>query len=326
LIVLLASSAHACSVPVFRYGLNYWPADGYELQAAKAAVPDDANVNLTIKPSTDGAATLRLGDREVWLGQLAPDTLGRILDSPIRRQIATRILNGDSVVWVLVESGNAAADDAAFKLLTDRLKYLESIAIVPDLRPDDPLNRIGPGPALAIRHSVVRLSRTDAKESFTLAMLEREPTDGKTPTAYPIFGRGRVLIALPQEKLTTDNIDEVSQFLTAQCSCEVKDNHMGWDLLMNCDWDQELAKAEQKRLNGPDETAATQPVVEPVAPPQALAPPQTLVIHSQSSYATADSLPTPRLLPTRYQTIAGSLIIVFLICAFCLLRFFGKRA
>jgi len=302
LFILFASAkAPACSVPVFRYALNYWQADEFELHAHSPKLPPDISINLNVKPASAGAARLMMGERQIWSGDLTAETLTRLLDSPVRREIVTRIVKGDSVVWVVVESGDAAKDDSVTRALSERLRYLESIAVMPELRPDDPFNRLGPGPALVVRHSVIRLSRKDPRETFTLAMLERDGKAASYPVAYPVFGRGRVLIALPQEKLTTDNIDEVSGFLTSACSCEVKDKRMGWDLLLQCDWEEELGRAEQQRRNGPDTpVTASRPLA------QAAMKPETVAIRAQ-----LPAIPPRQHLPwhARKLTIASALLL-----------------
>ena len=320
--LLAAAKASACSVPVFRFALNYWPADVYQLRASGARLSDDLPINLESKPGDSETARLSLGDREVWSGKLTPDALATLLDSPVRREVCSRILRGDSVVWMLVESGDTAKDDAAEDALSKRLRYLESIAIVPEIRPDDPLSRLGPGPTLTVRYSVLRLSRKDPRELFTLAMLERERVDPATPVAYPVFGRGRVLIALPQEKLTADNIDEVCQYLAAACTCEVKDRRLGWDLLVQCDWEEELAKAEQQRLR----EAATQPA--PATRPAATQPSPTFipiasgtrpVSHAAATpevatiQGQAAASPPPQLASWRTMAVIGALVVVVLV-------------
>src|ERR1044071_6714000 len=278
-IVLLGTQrAIACEVPVFRYALNNWQLDEYELRANGLKLPPDMMANLTIKPGDGGASKLLAGEREIWSGPLASDTLAMLLDSPVRRQIIQHLLAGDSVVWALVESGDAAADDATAKALSERLRYLESIAVVPEMDPNDPFNQIGPGPALAIRYSIVRLSRKDPREAMTLALLDRNHADASAPVAFPIFGRGRVLIGLPQKDLTQDHIDEVCQFLTGECSCRIKDNRIGWDLLVQCDWDEELALAEQVRRRGPQSPQAKSPTVS-----QSALTPETVTIEAQAS-------------------------------------------
>ncbi|QOV89735.1 hypothetical protein [Humisphaera borealis] len=316
-----AADALACSVPVFRFALNYWPGDPYQLRSQDARLSDDLHINLEQKPATSQTARLSLGDREIWSGELTPATLADLVDSPARRELRARILRGESIVWLLVESGDADKDAAAEAALTKRLKYLESIAVVPEMQPNDPANRLGPGPTLTVRYSILRLSRKDPKEQLTLAMLDRDGTDKTTPIAYPVFGRCRVLIALPQEKLTQDNIDEVCQYLTAACSCEVKDRRIGWDLLVQCDWDQELAKVEQRRRLGQDETgtaAATQPTggsatAAPATKPvsQADLVPEVVVLQARPLPAAAVSAPaSPSSWISPLVAVVGGIVIL----------------
>jgi len=210
---------------------------------------------------------LLAGEHEIWSGTLTTNTLAALLDSPLRREIARRIVHGDSVVWVLVESGDAAADTAALRTLTERLKYLQSAVQLPEQDPDDPASRLGPGPMLVLRFSVVRLSRSDPREAFTLAMLERQRAGA--PTAYPVFGRGRVLVPLPHKDLTPENIEEVCAFLTGECSCQVKEAQIGWDLLVQCNWDEELERVDEERQAAP-------PVV------QSASKPETVTIRGQA--------------------------------------------
>jgi len=115
---------------------------------------------------------------------------------------------------------------------------------------------------LVLRFSVVRLSRSDPREAFTLAMLERQRAGA--PTAYPVFGRGRVLVPLPQKDLTPENIEEVCAFLTGECSCQVKEAQIGWDLLVQCNWDEELERVDEERHAAP-------PVVQSASKPEMVA-------------------------------------------------------
>jgi hypothetical protein len=269
LLAVALMEASACTIPVFRYALNNWPGDQYELRAGAVQLPTNAVANLVVTPGKDGPARLLLGQHEIWSGTLTKETLAAILDSPVRREVVKRIVHGDAAVWVLVESGNASADAAALRTLTDRLKYLQSVIQLPEQDPNDPSSQLGPGPALAARFSVVSLSRKDPREAFTLAMLERSPE--KTPTAFPVFGRGRVLAVLPQKDLTPENIEDVSAFLIGECSCQIKAAHMGWDLLVNCNWDEELERVDEERRAVPMPTA------------QAEMKPETVMIEGQTA-------------------------------------------
>ncbi|HCN79351.1 MAG TPA: hypothetical protein DIT13_19485, partial [Verrucomicrobiales bacterium] len=74
----------------------------------------------------------------------------------------------------------------------------------------------------------------------------------------------------PLAELDDQALEEASMFLIGRCSCRVKDQNPGWDLLLNVDWDQALKKAGQNVAAAPPESA----------PPQA---PETVVTASKTS-------------------------------------------
>jgi hypothetical protein len=178
-----------------------------------------------------------------WSGSLDSNTLPIITSSPARTELTHRILDGETGVWLLVESGEREADDRAATTLEKRLHYLEQAADIPTIDPNDPTNEIGPGPVLRVKFSVLRIHRDDAAEQPFLKMLagpkhETEPSKG--PWLALVFGRGRVLGAWPAEGFGNDQIDEACLFLLGACSCQVKRMNPGWDLLLNVDWDEAL--------------------------------------------------------------------------------------
>ena len=271
------------------------------------------------------------GGTIVWSGPLEKDLGTRLLDSPARRDIIRRLLKGDSAVWVLLESGDKAKDDAAVEKMSKNLKELgESLKLPEDptaegadaanAGPDDGTNiDVSGGVPLKVAFSVLRLSRTDPAEAMFVKMLlatQSEPrpaasetespstdnaeakadaekaaaekkTDGDKkakakkkkkkggaeeqaaaadksasakpdaeakpakpqakqpeviePAVFVIFGRGRVLGSLTGEEIEEDSIVGGCEFLCGDCSCVIKDNRPGTDLLMTVNWDQMLA-------------------------------------------------------------------------------------
>lgn len=284
-----APSAHACTVPVFRYALDRWPGEIYSLHVdrAAAAKPEIASLldrlrtnavaNLSVRPppaAQEVAAKLVFPEPpggDVWSGPLTAANVEMLLDSPVRRELTRRIAHGDSAVWLLVECGDKKADDEAARVLEERFKQWATAASLPEQDPNDPSSQIGPGPALALRFSLLRLSQGDPREAAMLAMLEANSDEVKklraVPVAFPVFGRGRVLAAVPKENLTAESIDEICAFLTGACSCQVKDSRTGWDLLVSFNWDEELARVEEERQSAGAEkpAAAASPAAKPEA-------------------------------------------------------------
>lgn len=280
-LVLTATVTQACTIPVFRYALDRWPADSFAIAAtaewktsaggkkAETIISEsDANL-LWCDPAGDEP-----GPHLIWSGSTAPawpevlkaGDLDAMVSSPARDMIAERVLAGECAVWVMVDSGDQDADTAFAKRLKKRLKYLESVAAIPPQDPDDPDSRLGPGPDLKVGFSMIRVKRDDPKERFLVPMLAgangRELLDGKAPFAAPVFARGRVLGAWTADDLDDAGIDEVSLFLLGACSCRVKALNPGWDLLMTIDWDEKLMEVEVAKGRAKDETPS------PSAPPE----------------------------------------------------------
>ncbi|HCN30569.1 MAG TPA: hypothetical protein DIT64_17900 [Verrucomicrobiales bacterium] len=281
---LLALTAHgatcACTIPVFRYALDRWEADKFQLLLPTEAGPETADLlrplrangkaNLTIQavPGVEGEAVLRFPSRqEIWRGRLNAASLAALLDSPGRRRIVERVLAGDSVLWVV------CGGEADTERIGKRLRFLEQVAALPIQDPNDPDSRLGPGPPLLLKFTTLRLEQDDPAEKLLRRMLAgpRAEFDAeKTPFAAAVFGRGRVLGAWPLAELDDQALEEASMFLIGRCSCRVKDQNPGWDLLLNVDWDQALKKAGQSAAAAPPESA----------PPQA---PETVVTAAEPS-------------------------------------------
>ena len=166
-----------------------------------------------------------------------------LVDSPARKQIAERLANGESAVWVFLESGDAAKDTEALKALEERIDYLGGVMNLPKLDDQDIKNGLVsiPGDGLRLAFSVVKVKRDDPAEAAFVAMLlasEEDLRGFNEPMAFPIFGQGRALYALVGKGIRAETIDEAAQFLIGSCSCQVKEQNPGVDIAMAVDWRQ----------------------------------------------------------------------------------------
>ena len=178
----------------------------------------------------------------VWAGPLSGEIAEQLLDSPARREIVERLTQGQSAVWVLLESGDRAQDAATAQLLESRLAELANTLSLPALDPSDIVNGLisVAQKDLRLDFSVLRLSRSDAAEQpFIRGLLGTEPglAETKEPMAFPIFGRGRALHAFVGAGIKRETIDQAASFLIGKCSCQVKELNPGADLLFAADWD-----------------------------------------------------------------------------------------
>lgn len=253
-----AVPAWACSVPVFRYALEHWPADPFEavvtqpaklseLQQAALKELEESGANLTVRTIVSAEAqeprvSVRFPHEgaELWTGSLTE--VKQVLDSPARAEITKRLGEGESAVWVLLESGDKARDDAAFDTLQKRLEYLGGTLELPKLEAQDIANGLVSVAQedLRLAFSILRVRRDDAAERLFVQMLlatERDLATTTEPIVFPVFGRGRALYALVGEGIKRETIDRAATFLIGKCSCEVKEKNPGADLLLAANWD-----------------------------------------------------------------------------------------
>ena len=262
LILAFAQEAHSCTIPVFRYALDRWPADPYGLAVNDQWVRSDAGeafmkelgdlayrFQLVPADKAPGQIDLLLpaaGSVSIWSGKADARNLKEIATSPARKEVAAGILAGNSAVWVVVRSGNRHADQEFESRLSKRLEYLQSVAAIPPQDPFDPESRLGPGPELRVGFKMVIVDRNAPTEAMFIKMLlgpdGAELLSSGVPFAGPVFGRGRVLGVFTEEQLDNEGIDELTLFLLGACSCQVKAQNPGWDLLLDTDWDAELTR------------------------------------------------------------------------------------
>jgi len=273
--------SQACQIPVFRYALERWSAEPYEvtvfrqgpLNAAQQTAVDwlkqgeDSIVNLKTelvdleaKPTEEQRAlwaaqsnaslpwmVVRYGHAPaeipaVFAGPLDGESVRALMDSPARREIVRRILGGDSAVWVVVESGDKARDDSIAGMVQVELGKAEKTLKLPDLDGDKEGPKLLSELPLKLAFSVVRISRSDAAERVLSSMLlNSEKELGSGPAVFPIFGRGRVLGALAGEMISAERIAQGAGFIVGECSCQVKGLNPGFDLLVAADWEGLLA-------------------------------------------------------------------------------------
>ena len=293
---LLSSLAEACQVPVFRYALERWKNDPYQIfviaegdleKEAKEAfdllrglevdeatpanvlveainLKDDRDAETFRKHLKEKSLSLpaifvyypddRLTYPPIWAGKATIQNANAIVDSPIRREVLSRILKGDSAVWLMVESGKREVDDTAFSKMGEYLKVAEKELELPEgvigaARAREALalgqfidetNVLDSEIELKLSFSRLRMSRESASELPFLEMLMHMESDLKDlkdqPMFFPIFGKARALEPLIGDGIDEDNVLDYCSYITGACSCEVKKQNPGIDLLTRLNW------------------------------------------------------------------------------------------
>ena len=279
---LTAGSVIACQVPVFRYALERWQPDRYEITVLADSKPGDddsqlieqlrataseAQVTVKVVDVTDAdspalqrlwkqnskggqpvlvagypSSTPLIGGAPAHLAPLTATSIAHLTDSPVRSELAKRLTSGQSAVWIFLESGDKEKDDAAFSRLETQLALdaawlklpsTEELEIEPEVLDAAKIR-------LKIEFSVIRVPRDDPREAFLVDCLLNSESDLRgfnEPMAFPVFGRGRVLYALVGAGIASDTVRTASSFVVGPCSCQVKNQNPGFDLLLSCDWE-----------------------------------------------------------------------------------------
>jgi hypothetical protein len=272
LFLALAVTVTACSVPVFRYALERWWPDVYPAtvtysgqlseadleQAERLGVPDyDSEFIANVYARTQQVETAESPqpmltvkfpppiERTLWSGPLTKDAVDKLLDSPVRKAIRKRILSGESAVFLFVGGKNAESNTVALTTLTNEIATLEKELQLPEIAPHDRAAVLdgSAGPELKIDFSVIEIKRDDPAEEVlvnNLLEIDEEFAKIEEPLVFATFGRGRALPPLIGEQITPEIIQDVCFYIVGQCSCEIKAQNIGFDLLMNGNWDAAL--------------------------------------------------------------------------------------
>ena len=141
-----------------------------------------------------------------------------LISSPLRENIASELMAGKLCVMVYLLSDNKEKDDNGRKILQKALSASPFGSII----------------------SVVELSRSSKGENIFVTMLLNVEDDLKyisEPMLFGVFGRFKALEPLLGKGITEENINLMIDYFTAECSCLIKDDLPGTDILFNGNWD-----------------------------------------------------------------------------------------
>ncbi|RPJ87379.1 MAG: hypothetical protein EHM18_01450 [Acidobacteria bacterium] len=329
---VLSYAAYPCNVPAFRYALERWPADLYQVVVYHDSAPAGEEFKLLAKNAVGhgGLANYSLrtvdittpegkalaGGRKiaaypwveilypthsqvqgvVWSGSLA-GRAKKIFESRSRSALAEKLLGGDVAVWILVRSGQETKDRRALNSLRTALEKASATLRIPEIGTDqngDPVV-VSDFKTYPVHFALMEIARDDPDEELLVnGLLKSEPDlqHFDEPMAFPVFGRGRALYALVGDGIQEANILEACQSLMNWCSCEIKAQNPGTDLLVAADWsrpyggkmveDPDLpltglssfvpdksAAANGKLTSNADAVKTSAPAACPIAPPAA---------------------------------------------------------
>lgn len=147
-----------------------------------------------------------------------PGELRNLTSSPLRKKIAAELMSGKLCVMLYLTTENKAKDEQGLQEIQKALSTSPFKDII----------------------TVVQLSRNSIEEAHFASLLLNVEDDLKTipePMLFGIFARFKALEPLVGRGITEENIKLMIDFLTADCSCLIKDNLPGTDILFTNNWE-----------------------------------------------------------------------------------------
>lgn len=141
--------------------------------------------------------------------------------SPMREKIAAELMSGKLCVMLYLKTGIPQKDDPALEIIKRTISASPFREIIP----------------------LVELNRDNIKEKHFVSMLlnvESDLKDINEPMLFGIFARFKALEPLLAKGISEENINLMIDFLTADCSCIIKDDMPGTDILFTNNWENPL--------------------------------------------------------------------------------------
>ncbi|MBN2738838.1 MAG: hypothetical protein JXR70_17780 [Spirochaetales bacterium] len=173
----------------------------------------------------------------LWQGKPSMKNARKIIHSPSRNEISKRILSGDGVIWLLIQSGNTDEDQQTEKMVSRKVAQFTEII---NRKLTFEFSAISKAKTRRTRFSLISIPRTPEEEIFISILMHSEPGLKKFsnyPILFPVFGRGRILYALAGAGIAESSLEEATGYLTGICACELKSDNPGMDLLISADWE-----------------------------------------------------------------------------------------
>ena len=259
---------------------------------------------------------------ELSAARLDPAAVPGLADSPLRKSIAELLAKGHVAVFLLLSGPGQAENQRAEKVAREVIAKAAANQLgletetaeeappgvaagqpkgaSPDAKPAGPPNGLQVG--------LVKLDRSAAAETWlvrSLSTVERDlPEAVGQPLVFAFFGRGRVLPPCIGKGITAENLIDQLALLAGACSCVIKDQNPGVDMLFRWDWEataDALAAQEQEALGlaggrrglSPDSVVQFTPAAPPQLDPSGMSPSGPAIPAAGDSATTPSQIARP---------------------------------
>jgi hypothetical protein len=214
------------------------------------------------KSYNDGAVPAHLvmtpWGAKVFAGRLDEKAVKALVESPARTRLGELLNQGNAAVMIFLSGADETENKRAEKALDELIAKSQrneipmaldfsdpaTMGAVPPDESGDGENAEDADPAAkppGLRVAKLKIDRSDPAELwFVRALMTLEPDlheYAKEPMIFAGYGRGRAMEPYIGKGITPDNLVDVVAFLAGACSCMVKEQNPGADLLVKWDWE-----------------------------------------------------------------------------------------
>ena len=191
---------------------------------------------------------------EIFSGGLDEKAVKGLLDSPARLELAKQLEAGKIGVFVMLEGKQAEENKRVAGVLQALSKEVAAGQISLYISPSQQSTAEGDSGSESESESqhelgLIRVKRDAANEQWfvrTLVAMEPDLKEETRPMVFLVYGRARALLPYIGEGITRENLIREVEFISGACSCTVKEQNPGVDLLVRYDWDAAAASVADK--------------------------------------------------------------------------------
>ena len=215
----------------------------------------------------------------VFVGQLDEAGAKAMFDSPARAKTAELLAAGHAAVFLMLPGKDAEATTRAreqVQSLVDMAAGGEIPVSAPAEAMSEPSSAEKPASdddrlraANRLDVGLVEVDPAKPEERWLVDMLmatEDLKEQADKPMVFAVYGQGRVMPGYIDKGITKDNLADLMAFLGGACSCQVKDQNPGLDLVFAWDWAKTAADLQAKDPSvNPPNAGYQEFAVEPAA-------------------------------------------------------------
>lgn len=182
--------------------------------------------------------------------QLDTAAVNALIESPARKSLAAQLETGKLGVFVMLTGKEEAETKATEAIMKDLVDEVRSGKVELYVSPTE-ANDSESGEAAKANNDLgfIKIDRdSDEEKWFVRSLLAMEPDleREERPMVFLVYGRARALLPYIGKGITRENLLREIEFVSGACSCTVKEQNPGVDLLVRYDWESAAATLAEK--------------------------------------------------------------------------------